>query len=123
MGGNVPIDSEKLLVTDFVNLKIKSTQSFRYTHRDMMCICVFIGVIVHTCMIIYHLYCVSQKNLKRSDTPDQSDPCPRQCTPGKPTVAVIDGVAACRQCRARASTKLVRRRGTIGSAQQSLTTC
>jgi hypothetical protein len=28
-----PVDSETLLVTDFVNLKIKSAQSFRGVHR------------------------------------------------------------------------------------------
>jgi hypothetical protein len=33
MRGDVPIDSETLLVTDFVNLKIKLAQSFKYTHR------------------------------------------------------------------------------------------
>jgi hypothetical protein len=29
MGGDVPVDSETLLVTDFMNLKIKSTQFFQ----------------------------------------------------------------------------------------------
>jgi hypothetical protein len=41
---NVPIDSETLLVTDFVNLKIKPTQSFRCAHRGRVCVCVFIEV-------------------------------------------------------------------------------
>jgi hypothetical protein len=36
-GGDVPVDSETLLVTDFVNLKIKPTQSFEVAHKDMMC--------------------------------------------------------------------------------------
>jgi hypothetical protein len=44
VGGNVSIDSETLLVTDFVNLKIKTAQSFRGTHRGMMYVRVFIEV-------------------------------------------------------------------------------
>jgi hypothetical protein len=35
-------------VIDFVNLKIKSAQSFEGAHRDMMCMRVFIGVNTHT---------------------------------------------------------------------------
>jgi hypothetical protein len=38
VGDDVPVDSETLLVTDFVNLKIKSAQSFRGAHRDRVCI-------------------------------------------------------------------------------------
>jgi hypothetical protein len=49
---DVSIDSETLLVTDFINPNIKSIQSFRCTHRDRMCIYIFIGVIDHTCMSI-----------------------------------------------------------------------
>jgi hypothetical protein len=37
VGGDVPVDSDALLVTDFVNLKIKPTQSFEVAHKDMMC--------------------------------------------------------------------------------------
>jgi hypothetical protein len=48
MGDDVPVDSNMLLVTDFVNLKIKPTQSFRCGHRSRMCMCVFIGVNTHT---------------------------------------------------------------------------
>jgi hypothetical protein len=40
--GDIPINNESLLVIDFVNLKIKSAQSFRCGHRDMMCARVFI---------------------------------------------------------------------------------
>jgi hypothetical protein len=35
-GRRRPIDSEMILVTDFVNLKIKSAQSFRSAHRYMV---------------------------------------------------------------------------------------
>jgi hypothetical protein len=52
MEDNVLIDSETLFVTNFVNLKIKPTQSFRGVHRDRMCVYVFIGVSAHTCMSI-----------------------------------------------------------------------
>jgi hypothetical protein len=52
VGVDVPIDSKTLLVTDFVNLKIKPTQSFRDTHRGRVYVYVFIGVSAHTCMSI-----------------------------------------------------------------------
>jgi hypothetical protein len=39
---DVPVDSETLLVTDFVNLKIKLAQSFKYTHRNKIYVHVFI---------------------------------------------------------------------------------
>jgi hypothetical protein len=61
VGGDVPVDSETLLVTDFVNPKIKLTQSFRGAHKGQ-------GghVCVHTgeCLYVYEylcLYCVSKK--------------------------------------------------------------
>jgi hypothetical protein len=53
VGGDVSIDSETLLVTEFVNLKIKPAQSFGGAHMGSMCVHVFIGVSVHTCMSIY----------------------------------------------------------------------
>jgi hypothetical protein len=39
--GDVPVDSKTFLVTNFVNLKIKLTQSFECVYRDR--VCVFIG--------------------------------------------------------------------------------
>jgi hypothetical protein len=62
VGGDVPVDSDALLVTDFMNLKIKSTQSFRGVHRDRMCMRVFIHR--GECSYVYEylcLYCVSKK--------------------------------------------------------------
>jgi hypothetical protein len=53
VGDGVPVDSKTLLVTDFVNLKIKPAQSFRCTHKDRVCVRVCIGVSTHTCMSIY----------------------------------------------------------------------
>jgi hypothetical protein len=40
---DVSVDSETLLVTDFVNLKIMPAQSFGDAHRGRMCVRVFIG--------------------------------------------------------------------------------
>jgi hypothetical protein len=42
VGRDVSIDSEALLVTNFVNLNIKSTQFFRCAYRDRVRVCVFI---------------------------------------------------------------------------------
>jgi hypothetical protein len=53
VGGNVSVDSETLLVTDFVNLKIKPAQSSRVTYRGRMCVHVFIMVSAHMCISIY----------------------------------------------------------------------
>jgi hypothetical protein len=52
-GRRCPVDSEMLLMTDFVNLKIKPAQSFKNTHRDIMYVCVFIDVSARTCMSIW----------------------------------------------------------------------
>jgi hypothetical protein len=52
VGDNISIDSEVLLVTNFVNLKIKSAQSFKDVYRGRVYVRVFIGVSAHTCMSI-----------------------------------------------------------------------
>jgi hypothetical protein len=52
VGGNVPVNSETFLVTDFMNLKIKTAQSFKGAHRNRVCVRVFIGVSAHMCMSI-----------------------------------------------------------------------
>jgi hypothetical protein len=61
VGGDVPVDSETFLVTDFLNLKIKPAQSYEGAHRGRVCVHVFIGVSVHTCMSI----CVCTLFLKK----------------------------------------------------------
>jgi hypothetical protein len=61
VGGAVFIDSQTFLVTDFVNLKIKSAQFFRGVHRGRVCMCMFIVVSVYTCMSI----CVCTVFLKK----------------------------------------------------------
>jgi hypothetical protein len=60
VGDNVFIDSEMLLVTNFVNLKIRSNQSSRCAHRGGVYMHVFIGVSARTCMSI----CVSKKKVQ-----------------------------------------------------------
>jgi hypothetical protein len=49
---DVSIDNETFLFIDFVNLKIKSTQSFRDAHRDRMCVRMFIDMSAHICINI-----------------------------------------------------------------------
>jgi hypothetical protein len=49
--GDVPVDNEALLVTDFVNLNIKLAQSFRCAYRGRVCVRMFIGVSARTCCI------------------------------------------------------------------------
>jgi hypothetical protein len=44
---DISVNSKMLLVTDFINLKIKLGQSFKDAHRDRMYICVFIRVSNH----------------------------------------------------------------------------
>jgi hypothetical protein len=53
VGGDVSIDNEILLVNDFMNLKIKPTQSFRGVHRDRVCVRVFIEMGTRTYISIY----------------------------------------------------------------------
>jgi hypothetical protein len=60
VGSDVSADSEALLVIDFVNLKIKSAQSFEGAHKDRIYVC------VHTSEYSYVyddlcLYCISKK--------------------------------------------------------------
>jgi hypothetical protein len=68
---DVPVDSEILFVIDFVNLKIKLAQSFRCTHRDRMCVRMFIGMSVYTCIRI----CVYTIFLKKSTSPVLTHTC------------------------------------------------
>jgi hypothetical protein len=56
VGGDVPVDSKTLLVTDFMNLKIKLVQSFKYTYRDNMYVHVFIWFSTYTYINIYTVF-------------------------------------------------------------------
>jgi hypothetical protein len=62
VGGDVSIDSETLLMTDFVNLKIKSAQSFEYTHIDKVCMCVYRDECSYVYTYLYLYYYVSKKS-------------------------------------------------------------
>jgi hypothetical protein len=44
------VDSETLLVIDFMNLKIKSTQYFKCAHRNILYVYILIELSTHTCM-------------------------------------------------------------------------
>jgi hypothetical protein len=46
--GDVPVDNVTLLVTDFVNLNIKSAQSFKGAHRSRVCVHIYISIYVYT---------------------------------------------------------------------------
>jgi hypothetical protein len=62
MGDDVPIDNDMLLVIDFVNLKIKVTQSFEGAYRGKVCVHMFIWLSGYTCMNIY-IYTVFLKKI------------------------------------------------------------
>jgi hypothetical protein len=53
VGDDVSVDSETLLMTDFVNLKIKLTQSFGCAHEDKVCVHIFREVNTGMCIRIY----------------------------------------------------------------------
>jgi hypothetical protein len=60
VGGDVSVDSETLLMTDFVNLRMKSVQSFRRTYRGRLCVCVYKTEYSYVYEYLY-LYCVFKK--------------------------------------------------------------
>jgi hypothetical protein len=53
MGTDVSVDSEPLLMTDFINLKIKQTQSFRSDNMGRTYVYIFIEVNANVCVYIY----------------------------------------------------------------------
>jgi hypothetical protein len=48
VGGDVRVDCETFLATDFVNFKINLAQSFEYDYIGRVCVCMFIGISNHT---------------------------------------------------------------------------
>jgi hypothetical protein len=60
--GDIFIDSKTLLMTDFVNLKIKSTQSFEDIYRDKICVCIH-RINAYMCISIY-IYIIFLKEKK-----------------------------------------------------------
>jgi hypothetical protein len=79
VGGDVPIDNETLLVTDFMNLKIKLAQSFRGTHRGRMYVRVFIGMSARTCVNIYVCTVFLKKIVTTTLPMPQSPPGKKVC--------------------------------------------
>jgi hypothetical protein len=69
VGGDIPVDNDELLVTDFVNLKIKPTQSFGGTHKYKMCVCVYM-MSARTCMQIYVCTVFFKNNLNEATGED-----------------------------------------------------
>jgi hypothetical protein len=61
--GDVLVDSETLLVIDFVNLKIKPTQFFKGAHKDKVYICVYKSEYSYIYIYIY-IYTVFKKTTK-----------------------------------------------------------
>jgi hypothetical protein len=59
--GDVPVDSETFLMIDFVNLKIKSAQSFKCDHRDKLYAHIVIRISVHIYISIC-IYIIFLKN-------------------------------------------------------------
>jgi hypothetical protein len=60
------VDSEMLLMTDFMNFKIKLVQSFRCAYRDRMYIYIFIEVSAHTYIniCIYTIFLKKEKRIE-----------------------------------------------------------
>jgi hypothetical protein len=56
VGDDVPIDNETLLVTDFVNLKIKMTQSFGCTYKDRICVIMWMSAYTYMSIYIYTVF-------------------------------------------------------------------
>jgi hypothetical protein len=81
VGGDVPVNSKSLLVTDFMNLKIKLTQFFRGVHMNRMCIRIFIEVSAHMRMSI----CVCTVFLKKLMTFLASSTCRSHISLASPT--------------------------------------
>jgi hypothetical protein len=53
VGGDVPVNSNTILMIDFMNLKIKLTQSFGDAHKGKIYIHIFIRMNAHTYISIY----------------------------------------------------------------------
>jgi hypothetical protein len=59
---DVSVDNNALLLTNFVNLKIKSAQSFSGAPRSRMCVHIFIRVSNRICMSTYVCTVFLKKN-------------------------------------------------------------
>jgi aspartate carbamoyltransferase catalytic subunit len=61
VGDDISITSKTILVTDFVNLKIKPAQSFQDTRRGKIYVHIFIEVSTRTYISIYSVYKKTEK--------------------------------------------------------------
>jgi hypothetical protein len=61
VGGDVSVDSEPLLMTDFMNFKIKSTQSFRIIHKSI--IYIYVCIYKSKCSYSIYIYIMFLKNI------------------------------------------------------------
>jgi hypothetical protein len=92
--GDVSIDSKIFFVTDFVNLKIKSTQFFRGAHKGMVYVRLFIGISAHMCMSIYiYTLFFNKKSLYKSI----SNLIPSNLPPTPPKLNMPNNVAKLRK--------------------------
>jgi hypothetical protein len=61
---NISINNVTLLVTDFMNFKVKSAQSFKYTNRSSMYVPMFIWMSARTYISIYVYTVFLKKDLE-----------------------------------------------------------
>jgi hypothetical protein len=73
---DVPVDSETLLMVNFINLEIKPTQSFKNDHKDKIHIHVFIGVSAHTYIniCVYIIFLKKERSYQARQLPSRSQP-------------------------------------------------
>jgi hypothetical protein len=71
VGCDVSVDSETLLMTNFINLKIKLTQSFKNAHSDRVYMRVFLGINIHMHISIY-IYTVFLKKYSHATASESS---------------------------------------------------
>jgi hypothetical protein len=85
---DVSVGSEMILIIDFMNLKIKPTQIFRYDHRDRLYINIFIGGDVHIFEYPYLYYIFLKTTLLINSDAERKLQPGRAREPGPSTNAV-----------------------------------
>jgi hypothetical protein len=56
LADNIPIDSEVSMVTSSISRSSSPTKSFEGTHRDRVCMYVFIWISACMCMYVYTMF-------------------------------------------------------------------
>jgi hypothetical protein len=64
---DVPVDSESLLLIDFVNLKIKPTQSFECAYRGRVCTCIYRDEYSYIYKYLVYTVFIKKRWLRRVD--------------------------------------------------------